>query len=201
MFAKMFVARRLQKQKEEVLMRWSLRHVLHKTRWFAEASIFDINSVNRKFPISFPDRECPELTQPELGAVIMSGREFGGLATYSCPHGYNVVGLQSRLCRNGHWTGVEPTFTQNSTSRIRGETLDRILIFFIFIRFSFLQDAANNRARSSLGSARTIDLRIGFNRSISLPHRFVVSFDWNHFWLPESLFNTTPKPTKYLTNN
>lgn len=41
----------------------------------------------------FLDRECPELPQPELGTVTLSGREFGGKATYTCPLGYNVVGV------------------------------------------------------------------------------------------------------------
>lgn len=40
-----------------------------------------------------PDRECPELEQPSLGQVVLSGRHFGGRATYTCPHGYHVVGL------------------------------------------------------------------------------------------------------------
>lgn len=39
------------------------------------------------------DRECPELPQLELGTVTLSGREFGGKATYTCPIGYNVVGV------------------------------------------------------------------------------------------------------------
>ncbi len=41
----------------------------------------------------FTDRECPELEQPSLGQVVLSGRHFGGRATYTCPHGYHVVGL------------------------------------------------------------------------------------------------------------
>lgn len=44
------------------------------------------------------DRECPELPQPEQGAVTLSGREFGGKATYTCPIGNNVVGVSIR-CR------------------------------------------------------------------------------------------------------
>lgn len=40
------------------------------------------------------DRECPELPQPEeIGSVNITGREFGGKAVYSCPIGYNVVGV------------------------------------------------------------------------------------------------------------
>lgn len=63
------------------------------------------------------DRECPELQQPESGAVTLSGHPaiFGVRAVYTCPAGFNVVGLQSRLCRaNGQWTGTEPTCTKNS---------------------------------------------------------------------------------------
>lgn len=40
-----------------------------------------------------PDRECPELPQPEMGSVNMTGREFGGKAIYTCPIGYNVIGV------------------------------------------------------------------------------------------------------------
>ncbi|GAB0099339.1 locomotion-related protein Hikaru genki [Sergentomyia squamirostris] len=61
-----------------------------------------------------PDRECPELEKPELGEVNYSGRLFGSRATYSCPHGYHVVGLQSRLClADGTWAGEEPACKQN----------------------------------------------------------------------------------------
>lgn len=62
-----------------------------------------------------PDRECPELVQPALGAVTVSGKFFGSRATYTCPHGYHVVGLQSRLCQaDGKWAGTEPACKQNS---------------------------------------------------------------------------------------
>jgi hypothetical protein len=46
-----------------------------------------------------PDRECPELQHPSLGTVVMSGRTFGSRASYTCNHGYHVVGLQSRICQ------------------------------------------------------------------------------------------------------
>uniref|UniRef100_A0A182SWR0 Sushi, von Willebrand factor type A, EGF and pentraxin domain-containing protein 1 n=1 Tax=Anopheles maculatus TaxID=74869 RepID=A0A182SWR0_9DIPT len=61
-----------------------------------------------------PDRECPDLTQPSLGSVALSGKHFGSRATYTCPHGYHVVGLQSRLCQaDGSWAGSEPVCKQN----------------------------------------------------------------------------------------
>lgn len=46
-----------------------------------------------------PDRECPELQKPASGLVVMSGRTFGSRASYSCEHGFHVVGLQSRICQ------------------------------------------------------------------------------------------------------
>uniref|UniRef100_A0A6P4EC09 Protein lev-9-like n=1 Tax=Drosophila rhopaloa TaxID=1041015 RepID=A0A6P4EC09_DRORH len=61
-----------------------------------------------------PDRECPELAQPSLGQVTVGGRHFGARASYACPHGYHVVGLQSRLCQaDGNWAGAEPACKQN----------------------------------------------------------------------------------------
>ncbi|KAF5269827.1 hypothetical protein FQR65_LT05873 [Abscondita terminalis] len=45
-----------------------------------------------------PDRECPEPEQITFGSVVSNGRIFGARATYSCQHGYHVVGLQSLYC-------------------------------------------------------------------------------------------------------
>lgn len=61
-----------------------------------------------------PDRECPELESPTHGTVVMSGRTFGSRASYTCNHGFHVVGLQSRICQAyGHWSGSEPACKQN----------------------------------------------------------------------------------------
>ncbi|XP_045513614.1 uncharacterized protein LOC123707539 isoform X2 [Pieris brassicae] len=61
-----------------------------------------------------PDRECPELEQPEIGKVSLTGRLFGDKAVYSCPHGYHVVGLQSRNCQaDGKWAGQPPACKEN----------------------------------------------------------------------------------------
>lgn len=36
-------------------------------------------------------------------------------AVYSCPHGFHVVGLQSRNCQaDGQWAGQTPACKQNS---------------------------------------------------------------------------------------
>ncbi|XP_025833136.1 sushi, von Willebrand factor type A, EGF and pentraxin domain-containing protein 1 isoform X2 [Agrilus planipennis] len=61
-----------------------------------------------------PDRECPEPEQIPLGSVIASGRLFGARASYTCQHGYHVVGLQSRSCQaDGQWAGSPPACKQN----------------------------------------------------------------------------------------
>ncbi|KAJ8923976.1 hypothetical protein NQ315_006752 [Exocentrus adspersus] len=61
-----------------------------------------------------PDRECPEPEQIPFGSVTASGKLFGARATYSCQHGYHVVGLQSRTCQaDGKWAGSPPACKQN----------------------------------------------------------------------------------------
>lgn len=62
-----------------------------------------------------PDRECPEPDQITFGSVTASGRLFGARTSYSCQHGYHVVGLQSRTCQaDGQWAGTAPACKQNS---------------------------------------------------------------------------------------
>ena len=61
------------------------------------------------------DRECPEPEQIPFGSVTYTERVFGAKATYSCQHGYHVVGLQSRTCQaDGKWAGSAPVCKQNS---------------------------------------------------------------------------------------
>lgn len=61
------------------------------------------------------ERECPELKKPAIGDVQYESRLFNSRAVYSCPHGYHVVGLQSRVCQgDGNWAGSEPACKQNS---------------------------------------------------------------------------------------
>ncbi|CAB3232406.1 unnamed protein product [Arctia plantaginis] len=60
------------------------------------------------------NRECPELPNPEIGTVLLTGRLFGDKARYSCPHGYHVVGLQNRSCQaDGKWAGQPPACKEN----------------------------------------------------------------------------------------
>lgn len=68
-----------------------------------------------KYCFNFVDRECPEPEQIAFGVVTASGKLFGARATYSCQHGYHVVGLQSRTCQaDGKWAGTPPACKQNS---------------------------------------------------------------------------------------
>ncbi|XP_063237081.1 sushi, von Willebrand factor type A, EGF and pentraxin domain-containing protein 1 isoform X2 [Bacillus rossius redtenbacheri] len=61
-----------------------------------------------------PERECEPLSNPELGAVTLSGRLFGDRAAYTCEPGYHVVGLQERTCQaDGTWSGSMPSCKQN----------------------------------------------------------------------------------------
>ncbi|XP_050294789.1 uncharacterized protein LOC126734965 isoform X2 [Anthonomus grandis grandis] len=61
-----------------------------------------------------PDRECPEPKGIEFGTVTKTGLLFGARASYSCEHGYHVVGLQSRTCQaDGQWAGQAPACKQN----------------------------------------------------------------------------------------
>ncbi|XP_076260368.1 hig-anchoring scaffold protein isoform X2 [Rhynchophorus ferrugineus] len=61
-----------------------------------------------------PDRECPEPDKISFGTVTTTGRLFGARASYSCEHGYHVVGLQSRSCQaDGQWAGQAPACKQN----------------------------------------------------------------------------------------
>ncbi|KAK9711611.1 WAP-type (Whey Acidic Protein) 'four-disulfide core' [Popillia japonica] len=61
-----------------------------------------------------PDRECPEPEQISYGTVTVTGKLFGDRVTYSCQHGYHVVGLQSRTCQaDGQWARTAPSCKQN----------------------------------------------------------------------------------------
>ncbi|KAL3288940.1 hypothetical protein HHI36_003384 [Cryptolaemus montrouzieri] len=61
-----------------------------------------------------PDRECPEPESIQFGSVQAAGKLFGARASYTCQHGYHVVGLQSRTCQaDGQWAGSAPACKQN----------------------------------------------------------------------------------------
>jgi len=54
--------------------------------------------------------ECPVLTDPLNGIVILNDNIPGETASYDCNPGYGLMGNTRRQCRiDGIWTGVEPT--------------------------------------------------------------------------------------------
>ena len=54
--------------------------------------------------------ECPILTDPLNGIVILNDNIPGETASYDCNPGYGLMGNTRRQCRiDGIWTGVEPT--------------------------------------------------------------------------------------------
>lgn len=113
-----------------------------------------------------PDRECPELQHPPLGTVVMSGRTFGSRASYTCNHGYHVVGLQSRICQAYGRSHVNWFLDQTSAFNFR--SLERIWTCVQAKHLLF--SAAYNRTRTSFRTARTRHVWLGLNSSVSLPH-------------------------------
>ena len=50
---------------------------------------------------------CEALVDPSSGSVVISSNGSLSVATYSCRAGYQLVGANSRSCREtGLWTGV-----------------------------------------------------------------------------------------------
>ena len=55
-------------------------------------------------------RECPSLTSPTNGRVLISSRSSGGTATYTCSTGYTLTGSSRRTCQtNRAWSGTAPS--------------------------------------------------------------------------------------------
>ena len=56
---------------------------------------------------------CPDLPPPAFGRVsIHNNRTLSSVATYSCNHGYAVVGEATRYCLvSEQWSGKEPKCT------------------------------------------------------------------------------------------
>lgn len=157
------------------------------------------NQHSLSFWIIFTDRECPELPQPEeIGSVNITGREFGGKAVYSCPLGYNVIGvrllffytnfnwmiliisfssslqLSTRLCRNGQWTGTQPICSKNSKLSFYSlwnvwKWENSSVWLSIFVFLnSILFDTTGYWARTPLSFAGTRNIRTRLNCAISL---------------------------------
>ena len=72
--------------------------------------VFICNSIicgTRQFILAV---QCPPLSDPENGAVSITGTGVGDTATYTCNNGYEISGSDTRICRlNGEWSGSPPT--------------------------------------------------------------------------------------------
>ena len=52
---------------------------------------------------------CPNLADPANGAVNVSGRSSGDIATYVCIRGFELVGAATLVCRlDGMWNADPP---------------------------------------------------------------------------------------------
>ena len=86
-----------------------------------------------------PEKECPELPDPEDGQVHLTGRHFqvrgpvltvaGGncghycqdRAVYTCDQGHRLVGVDKVVCQtSGQWSGAPPRCTK---THHQGDTL------------------------------------------------------------------------------
>lgn len=54
---------------------------------------------------------CSVLTDPADGSVVVTSQTEGGVATFSCNPGFDLVGEPSLTCTAGSWSGVPPTCT------------------------------------------------------------------------------------------
>lgn len=53
---------------------------------------------------------CRQLSNPANGRVTISNRTVGGVATYFCNSGFNLVGAKTRVCQSGgEWSGIAPS--------------------------------------------------------------------------------------------
>ena len=59
---------------------------------------------------------CPELSDPANGEVTVTGQIEGSTAAYSCAIGYTLIGDDTRICRNGVWSGTEPVCLEGMCS-------------------------------------------------------------------------------------
>ncbi len=53
--------------------------------------------------------DCGDLDDPDYGDVDISSTTYGSEATYTCRHGYYLVGNATRVCLySGKWGGYAP---------------------------------------------------------------------------------------------
>ncbi len=60
---------------------------------------------------------CGDLDDPDYGEVDISSKTYGSKATYTCRHGYYLVGEKTRVCQyGGKWGGYAPVCKRKFTT-------------------------------------------------------------------------------------
>ena len=78
----------------------------------ALVTVFTLKKFDILRQLFFAVVNCGGLTDPENGAVTLSGTTFNSTATYSCNEGHNLVGDTTRTClASGSWSDTTPTCT------------------------------------------------------------------------------------------
>ena len=63
---------------------------------------------------------CPALGDPANGMVTWTSLTTGGVATYECDPGFELVGQETRTCQSeSEWSGEAPTCEPIRTCSIR----------------------------------------------------------------------------------
>ena len=63
--------------------------------------------------------DCEILTDPNNGDVMLTTTTYLSIANYSCDTGYNLVGVDQRICTSaGTWSDGEPTCESESGYRM-----------------------------------------------------------------------------------
>lgn len=72
-------------------------------------SHFCVWSLHAWSSISIAEILCPELQNIADGIVIITDRTVDSLAVYNCSSGFELVGIDVRVCmESGNWNGTEP---------------------------------------------------------------------------------------------
>ena len=58
----------------------------------------------------YSEKQCPHLSDPSNGEVVVMSALVGGEAMYFCDNGYKLNGVSSRKCQSDEtWSGSEPS--------------------------------------------------------------------------------------------
>ena len=64
--------------------------------------------ITSNHAMNIPSTDCPALDAPDNGRVSYIDDSHGSVATYSCNHGYILLGYINRTCYGGIWSGYKP---------------------------------------------------------------------------------------------